>query len=225
MSTTVVILAGGKGERLRPFTYVIPKPLMPVKDTPILEILIRDLKKKKFRKIILATNYKEQIIKSFLQENNNFGLNVKQLKEKNFLGTVGPLKNIKNLSNNFLVINGDTLSNINYKELIKYHIKSKEILTIATIKKTVKSEYGVLELRNSNLLNFFEKPTKEFYVSMGIYVMNKKILKEIPKNKKFGIDTLIKKLLKKKIPINIFKHKGKWIDIGNISEYYRAQKF
>ena len=127
MSITVVILAGGKGERLRPFTYLIPKPLMPVKDTPILEILIKDLKKNNFKNIVLATNYKEQIIKSFLRENDNFGINIKLSSEKKFLGTVGPLKKIKNLSNN-LVINGDTLSNLNYYSLIKNHIKSKIII-------------------------------------------------------------------------------------------------
>lgn len=225
MSITVVILAGGKGERLRPFTYLIPKPLMPVKDTPILEILIKDLKKNNFKNIVLATNYKEQIIKSFLRENDNFGINIKLSSEKKFLGTVGPLKKIKNLSNNFLVINGDTLSNLNYYSLIKNHIKSKKLLSVATTMRKIKSEYGILELKNSILTKFLEKPVNKYYVSLGIYVMNKKILKEIPKNKKFGIDDLIKKMLKKRIAINIFKHYGKWIDIGNISEYYKAQKF
>jgi NDP-sugar pyrophosphorylase family protein len=225
MNISVVILAGGKGERLRPFTYLIPKPLMPIKDKPILEILLENLKKKKFKNIILATNYKEQIIKSFIYENKQFGMKIKQSSEKKYLGTVGPLKNLKNLSENFLVINGDTLSNIDYWKLIKNHIKSKKILTVATTSKFIKSQYGLIKLKNGNISKFYEKPINQYIVSMGIYVMNKKILKEIPKNKKFGIDSIIKKLLKKKISINTYSHKGIWIDIGNFSEYQRAQNY
>ena len=222
---TIFLMAGGKGTRLLPLTKKTPKPLLKIKGVPIIEKIILQFKNQGFKNFIISVNYFGNKIKKYLGDGKKLNVKINYISEKKYLGTVGPLKNLKNLSENFLVINGDTLSNIDYWKLIKNHIKSKKILTVATTSKFIKSEYGIIKLKNGNISKFYEKPINQYIVSMGIYVMNKKILNEIPKNKKFGIDSIIKKLLKKKISINTYSHKGTWIDIGNFSEYQRAQNY
>ncbi len=220
-----VLLVGGKGVRLRPYTVVLPKPLMPIGDYPILEIIIKQLKKLKFTHIILAVAYKASLIKSYFGDGKKYGLKIDYVNEKKPLGTIGPLNLIKNLENDFLIMNGDILTNLNFEKFIKNHKKSKREFTIASFKRSHQIEFGVIETSENELIKFNEKPKKTFEVCIGIYAANKKILKIIPKNKFYGFDNLMIDMIKKNKKINVFKHKGLWFDIGRQNDYFNAIDF
>jgi NDP-sugar pyrophosphorylase family protein len=217
-----IILAGGKGTRLLPYTITIPKPLVPIKKTPIIELLIKSLIKEGVKKFAICTNYLGNYVESFISS-LKLNVDIKYSMEKKFFGTVGPLKLLKKLPNNFLICNGDIISNINYKKIFEEHLKSKSMLTVGITSREMKIDYGILEISkiSRSIIEFREKPIQKYYVSMGIYVMNKELLKYIPK-KKFGFDKLIKLCIKKKIKLNYFHHKGKWLDIGRVEDYEKA---
>jgi NDP-sugar pyrophosphorylase family protein len=219
-----IILAGGKGTRLRHLTMTLPKSLMPIGERSILEIVIGQLKKNGITKITIAVNHKADLIMNSIGDGNRFGIEINYSLENKPLGTVGPLKIIKNLPEHFLVINGDVLSNINYGDLIKFHIKSNTLFTIATYKRDSLIDFGVLEIDKDtkHLSQFVEKPTYHFDVSMGIYVMSKEVLNFVPENEPYGIDQLSLNLLSKKIIVNTFPFNGYWLDIGRPDDYERA---
>ncbi len=219
-----IIFAGGKGMRLRPFTSVIPKPLLPVGKFSSLEIILRQLKKYKFNEVFLCVNYKADLIKSFFGKGEKLGIKINYIIEKNPRGTIGGLKLIKNLTRNFLVINGDIISDINLNNLLKNHNKKRSIITTVIKKINIKSKYGVI-FKDKNKIVFKEKPVFSSDILTGIYVMEKEILNSIPNNKSFGIDTLLKKLILKKIDINMYKFDGFWSDIGNEEDYFKINKF
>ena len=222
MQKKVVILAGGKGKRLHPYTISTPKPMVPIEDLPILEILILKLKKHNFKSIIISVNFQANIIVDYFQNGKKWGVDIEYIFERKSLGTMGPLNLIKNLPENFIVMNGDVISDLNLDRFLKYHINNKNLFTISAFNREEKIDYGVLQARNNKLVNFYEKPTKEYTVSMGIYAINRSLLKYIEKNKNFGFDNLMIKLLKNKININCKIHKGYWLDIGRPSDYKTA---
>ena len=222
---TAIILAGGEGERLRPYTLVLPKPLMPLGENPIAEILIKKLAKEGFQKIILAVNYRANLIKSFFENGKKWNVKIIYSFEKKQLGTAGPLTIIKNLPNNFLVINGDVLSNINLDFFFQQHLKSKKLLSVSITSRKELIDYGVvITNKKKQVIDFKEKPVNSYLVSMGVYCLNKKILNFFPHNKKFGFNQLILLLLKKNIEINTFHHKKYWLDIGRPNDYEKAQQ-
>lgn len=213
-----IIFAGGKGMRLRPFTKIIPKPLLPIGDYSSLQIILKQLKKFQFDEVFLCVGYKADLIKSFFGSGETIGIKINYIIEKNPRGTVGGLKLINSLKNNFLVINGDIITNLNFNILLKDHIKKKNLITAVTKRVNIKSKYGVIYKNNNNLI-FKEKPIIYSNILAGIYVMQKEIINLIPKNKYFGIDSLIKKLLRNRMNINIFDFHGFWSDIGNEEDY------
>jgi NDP-sugar pyrophosphorylase family protein len=215
-----VILAGGKGTRLRPYTVVLPKPLMPIGDYPILEVIIRQLVQNKFSHITLAVNHQADLIKTFFGDGYKWGIKIDYSLEDKPLSTMAPLKLIKDLPDNFLVMNGDVLTDLNYGEFYEYHIKNKNIFTISSYQREVKSEFGVLELDNqNNLVGFKEKPIEKYNVSMGIYMVSKKAVEYIPKNSFYGFDNLMLDLIKDKQHPKIKKFDGFWLDIGRPDDY------
>jgi NDP-sugar pyrophosphorylase family protein len=220
-----IILVGGKGIRLKPYTLVLPKPLMPIGDYPILEIIIMQLKKMKFNHIILAVGYKASLIKSYFGNGKRYGLKIDYINEKKPLGTIGPLNLVKKLQKNFIILNGDTLTNLNFKKFMDSHIKNKSNFTIASFKRSHQIEFGVIETKDNKLIQFDEKPRKTFQVCMGVYAANKSIIKEIPKNRLYGFDDLMTRMLKQKNEINIFNHNGLWFDIGRQNDYFNAIDF
>ncbi len=223
MSKRVIILCGGKGKRLKPYTTILPKPLMPIGDIPILEIVIRQLIKFKFNHITLAVNHQARMIESFFGNGSRWGAKIDYSLEDKELSTMGPLKLIKDLPNNFLVMNADVLTDLNYKKFFNYHLKNQNLFTISSHIRNEMIDYGVLIRGNKNNLKAFkEKPVEEFMVSMGIYAVNKKILDFIPKNKKFGFDNLMNKLLSKRINISFKIHNKSWLDIGRPEDYLKA---
>ncbi len=205
-SIDTIIMAGGKGTRLIPFTEVLPKPLIPVRGVPIISHIIKSIKEISNNNFWISMNYKYSILKNYLNTEED-QTKFKFLLEKKPLGTIGSLSliNKKDITNNFFVTNCDILLNINLKNLYNFHIKKGSILTLVVAKKKVKFSYGACEIKNkSNLISIKEKPIHEYYVNTGFYVMNKKILGYFNKNKKIDINELIENLQKKKIKISCY---------------------
>ena len=192
-----IILAGGEGARLRPYTYVLPKPLMPIGDTPILEIILKQLKHFGFKDVIIALSHKTKLVSTFFGFGEELGLNVSYSYEEKNLGTAGPLTLIKNLDDNFLFMNGDILTNLDYEKFMKEHVKSDTAITVASYPKTVKINLGVMETDDTNrVTEYIEKPQMIYQVSMGIYAFNRRVIKYIPDNEYFDFPDLVKKLIK-----------------------------
>ena len=197
MSKRAIILAGA-GTRLKPYTVVLPKPLMPIGSYSILEVIIRQLIQYNFNHITLAVNHQADIIKALFKDGSRFGIKIDYSLEKNRLGTIGPLKLIGDLPENFLLLNGDVLTDLNFEKFYSQHIKNKTIFSIASNLREENIDYGVLEVDNESCLKQFkEKPKVNYQVSMGVYMINKEILNFIPDNTYYGFDNLMLFLLKK----------------------------
>ena len=217
-----IILAGGKGSRLRPYTVVLPKPLMPIGEYPILELVIRQLIKYDFSHITLCVNHQAELIKSFFGDGNRWGIKIDYSHEIEPKGTMGPLKKILDLPENFLVMNGDILTNLDFNKFYFDHVNSREIFSISSFKRKQKIDYGVLECdQNKYLKGFKEKPIYEFNVSMGIYMAAKEIIDFIP-DEFFGFDSLMLKLLNLGKSINVIEFNDYWLDIGRPDDYIKA---
>ena len=223
MSKRAVILAGGTGTRLRPYTVVLPKPLMPIGEFPIMEVIIRQLVKNGFTHITIAVNHQANLIKAFFGNGENWNVKIDYSLEDKPLSTMAPLKLIKDLPDDFLVMNGDILTDINYAEFYDSHCKTNNIFTISAAKRVQISEYGVLVKNESNqLIDFKEKPKENFLVSMGIYMVNKKAVEIIPVDTVYGFDHLMLELIKQKKYAIVIEHNGYWLDIGRPDDYARA---
>ena len=218
-----IILAGGKGRRLLPYTTVLPKPLMPIGDYPIIEVILRQLKRAGFNRISISTGYLHELIHAYLDSNKTLGLKIEYSHEETPLGTIGPLRLITNLEDTFLVMNGDILTDLDYKKLIESHKKRGAIATVATYQRDTNIDFGVLE-RNSEhkIIAFKEKPTFHFDVSMGVYIFSKKILNYVPADTPFGFDQLMYALIAKNEEVYSYPHTGYWLDIGRPDDYARS---
>ena len=217
-----VILAGGKGTRLRPYTVALPKPLVPVGDKPILEIVIIRLAKQGFSRIIITVNHQADIIMAYFGDGSKWGIHIEYSLEKQPLGTMGPLKLLKDLPAQFLIMNGDVLTDIDYTGFLRTHIESRNVFSISSYSRIQKSDYGVLNVSQNQLMGFAEKPETSIMVSMGIYAATKEIIEYIPENRFFGFDALMLELLQKKITVGVYEYKGYWMDIGRPDDYQQA---
>jgi NDP-sugar pyrophosphorylase family protein len=219
----VIILAGGEGKRLNPYTIVLPKPLMPVGNLPILEIIIKQLKKYQLKDITLAVGYLGNLIQTFFGDGKKFGVKIKYSFEESPLGTMGPLSLIPGLDKTFMVMNGDLLTTLDYSKLARYHLSRKTKATIAIQKREIETDYGVLEYdKNYELTKYREKPRLPYQVSMGIYIFEPEILSFIPRNKKFDFPELMNLLLKKGEKVSVYPSSDFWLDIGRHEDYRRA---
>ena len=173
-SLEAVILAGGKGTRLRPYTTAFPKPLVPVGDRPILGIVVDQLREAGVKKITITVNHLAEIIMAFFGNGERFGVDIAYSLEEKPLGTVAPVKLIKGLPDHFLVMNGDLLTDIDYRKLCESHIASGAKLTVATYQRDARIDFGVLEFNESTnrVVSFREKPTYHFSVSTGVYAVS-----------------------------------------------------
>ena len=224
MSKRAIILAGGKGTRLRPYTVVLPKPLMPIGDYSILEVVIRQLTEYNFKHITIAVNHQAEIIKAVFGDGSKWNIKIDYSFERDPLGTMGPLRIIPDLPENFLVMNGDILTNLNYSKFFEDHVANKDIFTISAHTRMHRVDYGVLKTeKNSDfLLEIKEKPIHKYKVSMGIYMINQDALKFIPNNKYFGFDDLMIEMLNKQKKIKVNTFEGYWLDIGRPDDYAKA---
>ena len=218
-----VILAGGQGTRLQPYTSGLPKALVPVCGRPVIEYLLHRLKVAGVTKVHLAVNHFADKMKAALGDGSRFGLSISYSVEPEPLSTVGPLTLITSLPETFIVANADILTDLDIAELIKSHLQSGCKLTVATYQRVDCVEYGVLQTGPDNrVTNFTEKPSYQFQVSMGIYVFSRSTLDFVPPKTSFGFDDLMFTLLKKNEPINSMRHEGFWLDIGGAEDYLRA---
>ena len=221
-----IILAGGKGTRLAPYTTVFPKPLMPIDGMPILEIVVRQLAHFRIKEIVFTVSQQsEPLLSAYFRDGNQYGVDIRYSKEEKALGTAGPLSIITNLPETFLVMNGDILTTLNYQKLIGYHRRHKGMVTIAMSQKKVQLELGVMEFNRSHqLTRYIEKPTLSYSVSMGIYVFEKKALEWIPSRKFLDFPELIQKLIKQNERVVCYPSNDFWLDIGRHEDYEEAQK-
>jgi len=221
-----IILAGGKGTRLRPYTMVIPKPLVPVGDKAILEILIGRLKKYGITDLTLCVNHLAELIMAYFGDGGKWGVKISYSMEEKPLSTVAPIKLLKNLPNDFFVMNGDLLTDLDFRKLYDYHLRNKALLTVATYKRKPKIDFGVFDINETKniAVGFKEKPEYVLNVSMGVYVFNKKVLDFVPEDKLFGFDDLMLTLLDRKQTIKVYPYDGYWLDIGRPDDYEKANK-
>jgi mannose-1-phosphate guanylyltransferase len=221
-----VILAGGRGTRLRPYTMVLPKPLIPVGNQPVLELLIKRLRKFGFSEVIITTGYLGSLIKVLCGDGSRWGINIFYSEEKEPMGTIGPLTLINGqLKETFLVTNGDVVTDLDFRKFVEFHKSKGGIATIATFRKKIKLDLGVLECNEGQwIVNFLEKPEKEYLVSMGIYLFEPEVLRYVPNNVPFGFDDLMHTLIANNMPVYSYIHNGYWLDIGIKEDFKRAQK-
>ena len=217
-----VILAGGKGTRLKPFTNIIPKPLVPLGEVPVLEVLLRQLKKYGVTEVILAVNHMARLIEAFFGDGSELGLSIKYSIEGKVLGTAGPLGILDNLDDDILVLNGDLLTTLDFSKLFDYHLENDCDITIGTYLKEVKIDLGVLEHNDGIFMKYIEKPTYSFPVSMGVYVVNKAVLKNIPNNVKYDLPELVQDSHRAGSKILCYTGKYDWLDIGRVEDYEHA---
>jgi len=220
-----VILAGGKGIRLRPYTTTLPKPLVPIGDEhSIMEILLRQLAWAGFSRVTLAIGHLGELIRSYVGDGSRWGVRVDYgLPEEMPLGTMGPvLRVLDRLPEDFLVMNGDVLTDLDYSDLMRRHRESGSPLTVATFQRQERIDYGVLTTRDGHLVDFVEKPAIDYRVSMGIYACSKRMLTGYTPGLPFGFDELVLDLLSRgNLPVD-YAFDGYWFDIGRPDDYDRV---
>lgn len=221
-----IILAGGKGTRLRPYTTLIPKPLVPLGGQySILEIILLQLSKSGFTHITLAVNHLSHLIMAYFGDGSRFGLKIDYSLEESELSTIGPLTLIEDLPENFLVMNGDILSDLNYRAFFEQHVNTQSKVSVSAYRREVKVDFGVLQYdEDGNLTAFVEKPVYNFDVSMGIYCIHKSVIDALPKGKTYGFDHLMIDGLASQSPANIRPFSGYWLDIGRPDDYQYADE-
>lgn len=221
----VLIMAGGLGTRLRPYTDNIPKPMLKVGDKPILQTIIEQFRFYGFKNILISVNYKSDIIENYFRDGSDFGVSIKYIKENKRLGTAGAIKLAsKYLHKPFFVINGDILTNVNLFKLLQYHVENKYKMTIGSRLYETQIPYGVLNVNEDCVTSLEEKPIINYLVNGGIYILETDIIKNIPEDKYFDITELIVLLLKEKERIGSFSITDYWMDIGKVEDYYRANE-
>ena len=218
-----IVLAGGKGTRLAPYTKVLPKPLMPIGDMPILEIILRQMQRAGIDEVILTVGHLAGLLQAFFQDGQNLGIKISYSFEDNPLGTAGPLSMVEGLDDTFLVCNGDVLTTLNLSDLIAYHRHSGAIATIATHTRNIHVDLGVIQFNgNQEIVGYLEKPTYSYQVSMGIYVFEPYVLKYIERNQYLDFPDLVLRLLASGDRVVGYPFEGYWQDLGRADDYEQA---
>jgi NDP-sugar pyrophosphorylase family protein len=225
--TRAVILAGGRGTRLRPYTTVLPKPLMPVGDQPILEIVIRQLARAGFDRVTIATGHLAELIEAFFNDGSKYGIPIDYFRETEPLGTVGALSLIGGLDDDFLVMNGDVLTDLDYRRLIDHHRQGAQSATIATHRRQVHISLGVMHFEHqqdpTRVTDYVEKPTMSYEVSMGIYCFSHRVLEHIPAGQRLDFPDLVLRLIAAGETVRAWRSEDYWLDIGRPDDYEQAQ--
>ena len=220
-----VILAGGRGRRLEPYTITFPKPLVPVGEMPILEIVIRQLSLAGFTEVTMAVGHLSELLMSYFQDGSKWNVDINYSKEEQPLGTVGPLKLIDDLPETFLVMNGDVLTTLSYEKLFNYHVDSGADLTIACHRCSTKIDLGIIEFDGRLMVTGYrEKPTLNYDVSMGVYVFNKSVLDLLDTGQRFDFPDLVNAIIKTGGNVKVYLSDDLWLDIGRPEDYAHASE-
>jgi NDP-mannose synthase len=221
-----VILAGGKGTRLRPYTTALPKPLVPIGEShAILGIVLHQLGAYGFSSVTLAINHLGDLIRAFVGDGSRWGLEVDYAEEAIPLSTVGPLFAMRDrLPEHFVAMNGDVLTDLDFADLLHFHMASGAPLTVATVGRNAKIDFGVLDVRDGRIVGFTEKPSLAYLVSMGVYGMSRATLEPYPEGVPFGFDELVLDLITRDCPPSTYKFDGYWSDIGRPDDYDEANR-
>lgn len=221
-----IILAGGKGTRLRPYTMVLPKPLVPVGDRPVLDIVVRQLRRDGFDHITVATGYLAELIEAYFGDGSRHGVRIDYHRESEPLGTVGAIRLIEGLDEDFLVMNGDVLTDIDYGEMLRAHKASDALATIATCQRTVQVSLGVLDMSPDSdptrLVGYREKPSLSYDTSMGVYCFSPGLLEYIQPGERLDFPDLVHRLLDAGQVVRGRPTSGYWLDIGRHDDYEQA---
>lgn len=218
-----VILAGGKGRRLAPYTTVLPKPLMPVGDVPILEVVIRQLKQAGFEDLTMAVGHLAELLMAYFGDGSRWGVHIRYSREEQPLGTAGPLRLVNSLDGTFLAMNGDLLTTLDYGAMWAFHQSRGAIATMATFQREVKIDLGVLSVDGEQwVCGYTEKPTFHYTVSTGIYILEPDVLEFIPRGERLDMPDLILRLLGAGHRVSAYPFRGIWLDIGRTDDYERA---
>lgn len=223
--TPVVILAGGKGTRLMPYTTSLPKPLMPVGEHPILDILLRQLANQGFHRITLAVGHLAGLIQAYFKEGQDWGVEINYAYETTPLGTAGPIARLPRHERALLVLNGDLLTNLDFGKIVRFHYENRATATIGTKRRTESVQFGVVETSsNGQIVQFREKPNLDYLVSMGIYVFSPQVREFIPRGQKFDFPDLIQRLIASGQKVLAYESEAYWMDIGRPDDYQKANE-
>ena len=220
-----VIQSGGQGTRLRPYTMILPKPLMPIRSQPVLELLLKWLRRNGTDEVYVTTGYLGHLIRTVCGDGRQWGLRIHYTQEVEPMGTIGALSMLRDeLTGTFLALNGDILTDLNLGAFVAAHRRHGGKLTIATTVRPMHMDFGVIEDDQGRVTRFREKPSLSNVVSMGIYCMEPEVLEHIPGGVPFGFDHLMACMLAKDMPVHTFRHHGCWLDIGRAEDFQKAQE-
>lgn len=218
-----VILAGGKGTRLRPYTTVLPKPLMPIGEMPVVEVIVRQLRRAGFERLVLAVGYLPHLFRAFMGNGERFGGPIEFVLEESPLGTAGALGLVAGLDSDFLTINGDTLTTLDYRAFMEFHRRQGAIATIATHVRENAVDYGVLQIDgDQRLQRYIEKPVHRYDVSMGVNAFRADVLKYVQPGRYLDIPQLMQTVMNDGHPVQCYRSDCFWLDIGRAADYERA---
>lgn len=218
-------MAGGLGTRLRPLTFSIPKPLLPVGEKPVLEIILSKLKKQGLKDIILSVGYKSELIKTYFRDGSKFGVNIRYFDEDKRLGTAGPLRMIRDkfkIHEPFIIMNGDIITKLDFKKMIKYHMRKKSDLTVGIKRHKSQTPFGVISLEGDNICGIKEKPILKFNISAGIYILNPKVIDYIPYKSYFDMPNLIGSCIKNNRKVLGYVIKEYWLGLEKLKSFNQA---
>jgi NDP-mannose synthase len=220
----VVVLAGGTGTRLRPYTTVLPKPLMPVGEMPVLEILVRRLAAAGFVRINLAVGYLAELIEAYFRDGERFGVELVYWRETQPLGTAGPIAEMGLTGDRVLVMNGDLLTTLDFAPFMEGHIESGAAASLALRSREVPIDFGVVHAEGDSVASFEEKPVITYDVSMGVYAFEQRVVELIPHGVKYDFPDLLNEVLERGWPVHAHRSTDFWLDIGRIDDYELAHE-
>jgi NDP-sugar pyrophosphorylase family protein len=218
-----VVLAGGRGTRLAPYTTVFPKPLMPVGDKPILDVVVRQLRHHGFTEITLAVGHLAELLMAYFGDGSRFGVTIRYSREEQPLGTAGPLALVGGLTEPFLVMNGDILTALDYRAMFEEHVRGGQLATLAVFPRSVKIDLGVVQFdAEGTLTEYLEKPTHDYWVSMGVYVFDPRVRDQIAPGERLDLPDLLQRLRARGESVRCHVYRDYWLDIGRVEDYQQA---
>jgi dTDP-glucose pyrophosphorylase/CBS domain-containing protein len=219
-----VIMAGGQGSRLRPLTENTPKPMLPVGDRPLLEHLVNQIHDSGIRKVNITTHYHREKIQDHFGDGESFDIDIEYVSEKEPLGTAGALRLLKERQGHILVINGDILTNVNFRAMVDFHQDHQAGATIGVTTCEVPIPFGVIETKGSQVTRITEKPTYRYFVNAGIYVLDPKVIDIIPAEGRTDMTELVELLIERDIRVVSFPITEYWLDVGRLEDFEKAQE-